>query len=137
MTFSNCDWLTQYASAPQNDQQRRSSPLEKLAACSIQQGVVELDRQELKKTIPALVTPMDERGRLGPSTSVDLKLHSDRDLSFHHQLPLSARRAFVSVEDEHLGSWEAIVNLNWCRFNRMGYYTSGGRFAEPAARTAS
>ena len=138
MTFSNqklIEQLFQYQHSQtgwDSDSQRR--PL--VESCRVQQGPIEISEQDLENTITAHVTPLDDYGKLGTTTKVDLNILDGREVSFHHQLPLSARRAFVSVDDEYLGSWEAIVDLSWCRFNRRGYYTSGGRFAVPATQTA-
>ena len=138
MTFSKQNSLQLYLqSHDPNVEQKRGKDRESMERLGcVQQGTVEISEQDLEKTISAHVTPMNDRGQLGAPTKVELNIDAGRDVSFHHQLPLSARRAFVSVEDEHLGSWEAIVDLSWCRFNRRGYYTSGGRFAEPAERSA-
>lgn len=138
MTFSEPNTFEQYLHQLQpktktSVESRRESMEHR---CRVQQGTVEMSKADLENTIPAHVTPLDDRGQLGSPTRVELSISDGRDVSFHHQLPLSTRRAFVSVEDEHLGSWEAMVDLSWCRFNRRGYYTSGGRFAEPAMKTA-
>lgn len=105
-------------------------------ACAVQQGTIDMANQESSEPVAAHITPLDDRGQLGPSTRVEVNTMDGRDISFHHHLPLSTRRAFVSVEDDILGSWEALVDLSWCRFNRMGHYTSGGRLVRPVHDTA-
>jgi len=101
--------------------------------CPVQQGVVEMSSSY---AVAARIVPLDDRGEPGPESQVELNSWDGRDISFHHQLPLSARRALISVEDEDFGRLEAEVSLSWCRFNRMGHYTSGGRFVQPAGRIA-
>lgn len=101
----------------------------------VQQGTVEHSCDH-DHSVSAILTPMDDRGRLEKSIQVTVSSFDGKDISFHHPLPLASRRVFVSIEDEQLGNWEALVELGWCRFNRMGHYTSGGRFVRPAAKTA-
>ena len=101
----------------------------------IQPGIAS-ELQDEHQTITAQLTPMNDQGQLGKSRPIEVSHFDGRDISFHHPLPLASRRAFVSIEDERLGSWEALVELGWCRFNRMGNYTSGGRFVRPSARSA-
>jgi hypothetical protein len=84
----------------------------------------------------ARITPLDEWGRPGLVSLVRLSSCDRRGLSFEHPRPLSARRALVTVDDANLGRLEAEVQLSWCRFNRMGHYTSGGRFVQPAEKIA-
>ncbi len=100
---------------------------------TVQQGVVEMSSS---LAVAARIVPLDDRGEPGPESQVELNSWDGRDISFHHQLPLSARRALISVEDEDFGRLEAEVSLSWCRFNHMGHYTSGGRFVQPAGRIA-
>jgi hypothetical protein len=84
----------------------------------------------------ARITPLDDRGQPGPESLVRLSSCDRRGLSFEHRLPLSARRALVSVDDADFGRLEVEVQLSWCRFNHMGHYTSGGRFVQPMAKIA-
>lgn len=84
----------------------------------------------------ARVTPLDDRGEPGPESLVRLRSCDRWGLSFEHPTPMSARRALVTVDDADFGRLEAEVRLSWCRFNRMGHYTSGGRFVQPAAKIA-
>ena len=101
--------------------------------CPVQQGVVDMNSS---LAIAARIVPLDDQGEPGPESQVELNSCDEWGISFHHQLPLSARRALISVEDEDFGRLEAEVSLSWCRFNRMGHYTSGGRLVQPAVRIA-
>jgi hypothetical protein len=98
------------------------------SCCPMQQGIVE---EGASSTIAARIVPFDDRGVPGPESQVELNSCDHREISFHHQLPLSARRAVISVEDANFGNFQAEVSLSWCRFNHMGHYTSGGRFVQP------
>jgi hypothetical protein len=100
---------------------------------TVQQGVADMDAS---RAIAARIVPLDDSGEPGPETQIELNSCDRRGISFHHQLPLSARRALVSVEDAEFGRLEAEVSLSWCRFNRMGHYTSGGRFVQLAGKIA-
>jgi hypothetical protein len=51
-------------------------------------------------------------------------------LGFYHPVPLPYRRVIASIE-KNPGEWVAfLMDLNWCRFNRLGWYESGGRFIQ-------
>jgi hypothetical protein len=51
-------------------------------------------------------------------------------LGFYHPVPLPYRRVIASVEQSP-GAWLGfLMDLNWCRFNRLGWYESGGRFLQ-------
>ena len=136
MTISKNSWLEQHAAGEAKDKLARELGRNAGQACGVQQGTVEVGELKQGQVVSAQITPLDDSGRLGNSTSVDVHSISGREIAFHHPLPLKTRHAFVSVHDEDVGSWEALVDLSWCRFNRMGHYTSGGRFVQPAARTA-
>ncbi len=84
----------------------------------------------------ARIALVNEQGHLEPMCRVDVESCDERGLSFHHDLPLSARRALVFLEGTSKETRVAEVDLCWCRFNRRGHYTSGGRFVRPAGKTA-
>jgi hypothetical protein len=130
MTINKFGWLNQLDFSTTSTATRRN-----LAAlgCTVQQGVVE---ESAAPAIAARIVPYDDAGKPGPVSLVELSSCDRRGISFHHQLPLSARRAVISVKDEDFGNLEAEVSLSWCRFNRMGHYTSGGRFVQPPGRIA-
>jgi hypothetical protein len=51
-------------------------------------------------------------------------------LGFYHPSPLPYRRVIASIEQTP-GEWLGfLMDLNWCRFNRLGWYESGGRFLQ-------
>jgi hypothetical protein len=55
---------------------------------------------------------------------------SEHGLGFYHQAPLPYRRMIASLDNGH-GHWFGfLVDLNWCRFTKDGWYESGGRFLQ-------
>ena len=78
------------------------------------------------------LTPVGEDGVTpsGESVVVVGKHVSERGIGFYHPKPLPYRRMIASLEGPN-GNWFGfLVNLNWCRFTRQGWYESGGRFLE-------
>jgi hypothetical protein len=130
MTVSKFGLLNQPYGSTNTVELRRNMSVD---ACSVQQGVVEGNSSS---AVTARIVPFDDSGEPGPESLVELYSCDGRGVSFHHQLPLSARRALISVDDKDFGRLEAEVNLSWCRFNHMGHYTSGGRFVQPADKIA-
>lgn len=55
---------------------------------------------------------------------------SQRGLSFYHPKPLAHRRMIVSLETTGGGWLGFLIDLNWCRFTKQGWYESGGRFLQ-------
>ena len=53
---------------------------------------------------------------------------SDRGLGFYHPKPLPYRRMIVSLESAGNRPVAFLIDLNWCRFTRHGWYESGGKF---------
>ena len=133
MTIDRHGWLKQPSSSINPVGLRHNLSARTPDTCPVQQGVVDGSSSH---AVAARIVLLDDRGEPGPESQVELNSWDGRDISFHHQLPLSARRALISVEDEDFGRLEAEVSLSWCRFNRMGHYTSGGRFVQPAGRIA-
>lgn len=133
MTINKYGWLNQPAISINTCESRRNLSALTADSSTVQQGVVD---GSSTRAVAAWIVPFDDRGEPGPESQVELTSCDHRGVSFHHQLPLSARRALISVEDEDFGSLEAEVSLSWCRFNRMGHYTSGGRFVQPAGEIA-
>lgn len=137
MTINRSGWLNQPSSSTYPVGLRRNLSTLPADTCTVQQtvqqGVVEMSSSH---AVAARIVPLDDSGEPGPESQVVLNSYDGRGISFHHQLPLSARRALISVEDEDFGRLEAEISLSWCRFNRMGHYTSGGRFVQPAGRIA-
>jgi len=87
-------------------------------------------------TIQARIALFDKQGQLGPSYPVEVKDFDERGIAFDHRLPLTDRRAMVTLEGPGMGRLVAEVDLGWCRFNRGGQYTSGGRFVRVLGKTA-
>jgi len=55
---------------------------------------------------------------------------SEGGLGFYHQKPIPYRRMIASLETAN-GQWIGfLVDLNWCRFTRQGWYESGGRLLQ-------
>jgi hypothetical protein len=133
MTTNKINWLNQPYHSTKAVELRRNLTALTADSCTVQQGVVDGCSSP---AIAARIVPFDDAGEPGPESQVELSSCDHRGISFHHQLPLSARRALISVEDEDFGNLEAEVSLSWCRFNRMGHYTSGGRFVQPTGRIA-
>ena len=135
MTINKHGWLNQFSSAALNTVRPRGQA--HFAPEAPQDAPVPtVFHISFAPEIAARITPLDDRGEPGPESLVQLSTCDKGGISFHHQLPLSARRALVSVEDADFGRLEAEVSLSWCRFNHMGHYTSGGRFVQPADKIA-
>ena len=98
-----------------------------------QQDLVER-RCENRYPFPCLIylTPVAADG-LTPAgeTLVAAGKHlSVRGLSFYHPQPIPHRRMIVSLESGS-GQWLGfLIDLNWCRFTKKGWYESGGRFLQ-------
>ena len=50
-------------------------------------------------------------------------------MSVFHQRPLPYRHVLACIEIGHSGSFRIPLDLHWCRFTRLGWYESGGRFS--------
>jgi hypothetical protein len=91
-------------------------------------------RNESRYPYPRLVylTPVDANGKAISTESfvVAGKDLGDGGLSFYHPDPISHRRVIASFELAP-GRWLGLViDLSWCRFTRLGWYESGGRFLQ-------
>lgn len=94
-------------------------------------------RRENRYPFPYLVhlTPVNDDGTTPSSETVVVvgKHLSERGLGFYHPRPLPYRRMIASIAAAD-GSWIGLlVDLNWCRFTREGWYESGGRFLQAVA----
>jgi len=93
-------------------------------------------RRERRYPFPHLVTlvPVAPDGaHLNNETIVVVgKQLSVGGLSFYHRQPIPYRRAVVVFE---VGSHRTalLMDLNWCRFARRGWYENGGRFLQAAS----
>ncbi len=91
-------------------------------------------RRENRYPYPYLIrlTPVAEDGVTphGEPIVVVGKHLSERGLGFYHPKPLPYRRMIASLE-AGTGQWLAfVIDLNWCRFTKHGWYESGGRFLQ-------
>jgi hypothetical protein len=89
-------------------------------------------RKENRYPFPFLMhlTPIDADGEpsAGETVVVVGRHLSERGLGFYHPKPLPYRRMIVSLESPN-GQWLGfLIDLNWCRFTKQGWYESGGRF---------
>jgi hypothetical protein len=89
-------------------------------------------RHENRYPFPYLVqlTPVAEDGVTprGDAVVVVGKHLSERGLGFYHPKPLPHRRMIASLQTGS-GQWiRFLIDLNWCRFIKQGWYESGGRF---------
>jgi len=104
-----------------------------LAMLYPQQQIAER-RGENRYPFPYLVhlTPVAEDGRTpcGETVVVVGKHLSERGLGFYHPKPLPHRRMIASLETPEGQRIGFLIDLNWCRFTRQGWYESGGRFLE-------
>jgi hypothetical protein len=55
---------------------------------------------------------------------------SERGFGFYHPKPLPYRRMIASLEATRGVRVAFLMDLNWCRFTRHGWYESGGRFLQ-------
>jgi hypothetical protein len=90
-------------------------------------------RRETRYPFPQLVylTPVGDDGHspCGEGLTVVGKHLSQRGLGFYHTKPLPYRRMIASLESGN--GWVGfLIDLNWCRFTKQGWYESGGRFLQ-------
>jgi hypothetical protein len=91
-------------------------------------------RHDNRYPFPWLVrlTPVaeDGAGPEGEAVVVVGRYLSESGFGFYHQKPLPHRRMIASLENGK-GRWFGfLMDLNWCRFHKGGWYESGGRFLE-------
>lgn len=89
-------------------------------------------RREQRYPYPRLliITPVESDGatRAGEPLTAAGKHLSETGLSFFHPDPLPYRWIVASLQKCD-GNWFGfLVDLDWCRFTRQGWYESGGRF---------
>lgn len=92
-------------------------------------------RREQRYPYPKLllVDPVAADGatRAGPTLTAAGKQLSETGLSFYHPEPLPHRFVVASLPRSD-GGWQSfLVDLDWCRFTRQGWYESGGRILRP------
>jgi hypothetical protein len=91
-------------------------------------------RRDKRYPFPCLVhlTPVGPDGFTpeGETVVVVGRHLSEQGFGFYHQQPLPHRRMIASLECGK-GNWLAfLIDLNWCRFTKDGWYESGGRFLQ-------
>lgn len=91
-------------------------------------------RRDVRYPFPFLVslTPLGPHGLapVGPDLVVAGKHLSERGLGFFHPGPLPHRRVLVTVDGPAGRRLRCVMDVSWCRFTRVGWYESGGRFLE-------
>lgn len=91
-------------------------------------------RRDARYPFPFLVTllPLGPHGLapVGPEVVVAGKQLSERGLGFYHPAPLPYRRVLATVNAETGARLRCVMDVSWCRFTRVGWYESGGRFLE-------
>ena len=135
MTYREPDWMSLPIKFPQAARCRESKASE-MTDQLVQPGQIESASRDISEPVPMKFIALDDQGKPGSAATVELHQCDRHGISFHHPLPLNARRVLVSLQNSNYGPWEAEVELSWCRFNRMGHYTSGGRFVPPVRSTA-
>jgi hypothetical protein len=95
-------------------------------------------RNDDRIAIPVLfrLTPLDANRQPIESQAAIVvgKNISRRGISFFHERPTPYRRAIIELAQPGLGSFAAEIDVNWCRFQRPGWYESGGRLIRLASR---
>jgi hypothetical protein len=91
-------------------------------------------RRDSRYPFPCLIhlTPVSRDGHSldGEKVVVVGKHLSEHGLGFYHPAPLPHRRMIASLEGSR-GHWVAfLIDVNWCRFTKDGWYESGGRFLQ-------
>ncbi len=71
---------------------------------------------------PKTLVPQDE-----PLVVVG-KYLSEQGLGFFHPVPLPHRFVVVTLEIHGGPPLRLLLDVSWCRFTRLGWYESGGRF---------
>ena len=94
-------------------------------------------RREQRYPYPRLLLlqPVEADGvtSAGPTLTAAGKQLSETGLSFFHPDPLPHRWVVASLPRTD-GGWLAfLMDLDWCRFTRQGWYESGGRFLRSVA----
>ncbi len=89
-------------------------------------------RREQRFPYPRLfvLTPVepDTLEQIGPALTAAGKHLSESGISFYHPEPLPYRWVIATVDNVDTLTYSFLVDLDWCRFTRQGWYESGGRF---------
>jgi hypothetical protein len=116
--------------APHNDE--ASAQVRKLLAGMYPPGMLHERRREQRFPFPRLfqLTPVNGAGtrQMGSPLTAAGKHLSESGLSFFHPDPLPHRWVIASLELSESQRYGFLMDLDWCRFTRQGWYESGGRF---------
>jgi hypothetical protein len=84
---------------------------------------------------PIHLTPLDVGGQpIVDRTFVVIGRHlAPHGLDFYSHQPLAERRVIASLDCGREGWIGLLLELNWCRFSRHGWYENGGRFLNVVA----
>ena len=114
----------------------------RLVMGSKQPGIQASERRKEKREAypyPIYLTPVAKDGTIQiEETVVALGKHlSELGFDFYHREPLPFRRVIVSFEMGSNRFSGMLLDLNWCRFSRHGWYDNGGRFIAAVASPLS
>lgn len=98
-------------------------------------------RQQARVAAPYLftMTPLEDLGRgrpgreTGQAISVVGKDINRQGIGFYHESALTYRYVRLRSQDPKLGAFKIDVQLNRCRFTKLGWYESGGRILRVSA----
>ena len=97
-------------------------------------------RREMRYPFPHLIvlTPVNDTGerQVDETVVVAGRQLSERGLGFFHPTPLPFRHVIATLELDGGREVSFLLDLNWCRFTRRGWYESGGRFLKVCAPPA-
>jgi hypothetical protein len=79
----------------------------------------------------AHVAPVGDDGKpVGKPIVAATKNISEGGISFFHPANLPYRRVVLTFERDDVAPVSFLVDVNWCRFTRHGWYESGGRLMQ-------
>ena len=88
-------------------------------------------RQTDRTALPYLLklTPLDDEGHplIEEESVVVGREFSTRGLSFFHSRPIPNRRAQISLDHPQSGRFTVEIQIQRCRFHRLGWYESTAR----------
>jgi hypothetical protein len=108
--------------------------------CSVQSALAAIEpfhrplerRREARYPYPYPIhlTPFGEDGEpdVGRTFVVIGKHLAPHGIDFYFSQPLAERRVIASLDCGGEGWIGLVVELDWCRFSRHGWYDNGGRF---------
>jgi hypothetical protein len=103
-----------------------------LMAAHIPEGISLTRRSERRFPYPRLakLIPLESEDAAPTAKPMVVagKQISAGGFGFFHQQPIIERYAQILFEKPSGGQFAVTMELRWCRFNRLGWYESGGRF---------